>query len=108
MSKENVQARLNALSESDKNLLRLYMTLPQDELIKQVGKFLEYIQYQVPREENNQNTKKQKSKKYSEYMKQIMLYQLTYALKKYNLAIPKKGGKTRHLRKRRATRKLKQ
>ena len=108
MSKENVQARLNALSESDKNLLRLYMTLPQEEVIKQAGKFGEYLQYITPREDNNESTQKMKRKKYSEYMKQLFLYQLTYALKKYNLTVPKKGGKTRRLRKRRATRKLKQ
>jgi hypothetical protein len=106
MSKENVQKMINSLSKADKNLLRLYSNLPEEELIKQATKFGNSLGSFSPNNNNNENTKKFKIKKYKEYEKQLKLYQLTFAMKQFGITIPKTGGKTRRHTKR-GTRKLK-
>jgi hypothetical protein len=106
MSEKNVQERINELSKADKNLLRLYINLPEDELIKQAAKFGNSLMMYAPKNNDSERNKKEKVKKIKEYAKQLELYQLTYIVKKMGLTIPKSGGKTRH-HKRRGTRKLK-
>jgi hypothetical protein len=108
MSKVNIQTRIQELSKEDKRLLRFYMNLPEEELIKQAHKFLDRLPSYIPTNGNSKNKANQKAKTYAEYMKQSNLIQLTYAAKKFGLDIPKEGGKTRRHTKRRNTRKLKQ
>ena len=107
MSKENIRTRLQELSTEDKRLLRFYNNLPEDELIKQVYQFMNRLPNFTPTNENTKERANEKAKKYAEYSKQANLIQLTFAIKKFGLEIPKAGGKTRRSTKRRTTRKLK-
>ena len=107
MSKENIIKYLNGLTREEKRLVAFYSNLPEEELVKQTLQFADRIPMFAPKNNNTENVKEDKAKKFKEYTKQMKVIQLTYGVKKYGLLIPKAGGKTRRHAKRRATRKLK-
>jgi hypothetical protein len=53
MSREDVEARLLALSPADRNLLRMYNQLPIEEVMKQALQFGEYLKFLEPNERNS-------------------------------------------------------
>lgn len=108
MSKESIEVRIQELTTEEKRLIRFYMNLPEEELIKQAHKFLDRLPSYILENGNTNQRAHEKAKKYAEYTKQANLIQLTYAIKKFGLQVPKAGGKpTRRYRKHRTSRKLK-
>lgn len=92
---EEIKKTISFLSEPEKRLLRLYLQLPAEDLLKKAQQFSNLL-------DSTENTKRVK-----EFMRQSELYQIAFLMKEKN--IPFRGGKRKTLRqkKRRQTRKAK-
>ena len=77
--KQKIKEQWNSLGETDKRVLRFYIQLSEEDLLKKAQQYVQMA-------EDEKNDKRQES-----FLHQVQLYKIAYLLKFHQ--IPVKGGK---------------